>query len=121
MISQGISHIDWNAELENLDVQEQYSHLLNILKPLIENFVPTKEQGPMGPPWSTNPPRSLKRARQEAWQNFEQTRSRSGRNSQDTMLCWNQFQECNQRIRNFAVTSQRNYEIKLADQTHLIE
>ena len=116
LIAQSLAHVDWNNELGNMDVQSQYNCLLGILNPLIDNFVPTREQESVKPPWSINPPRRMKRAKQEAWRRFKQARSQNSRDSQDTLLCWNQFQECNQEIRNFAVTSQKNYETKLADQ-----
>ena len=116
LIAQCISFIDWNSEFHGLDTHQKYSRLLNILDPLIRQYIPMKTNSPAAVPWQTNPPRSIIRAKQEAWQSYKLARSRVGRGSQLAVTEWNRFCACNRTIQNFAINSQKEYELVLTDQ-----
>ena len=68
------------------------------------------------PPWNTNPPRALKRERAYMWQHFKNTRSLLGRQHADTLVAWQQYKNVNEKVLNFAIRSQIDYERRLGNQ-----
>ena len=59
-IAQVLNNVDWESELLALPCDGQYSRFLNIVKPLIDNFVPLRDSTKVSSvPWSKNPPRRL--------------------------------------------------------------
>ena len=109
-------NIDWYSELNNLSPALQYSKFLSIVSPLIERFVPLKSYNSTKVPWSLNPPRSLKNERSQRWNDYKSARCFHGRFHQTTLDAWSSFRCINERIFNFAYSSQIEYEKKIGNQ-----
>ena len=115
LINGCLTDIDWDTEFTHLNSQEAFASLLEILCPLIAQYVPTSDQnrnkGTV--PWKTNPPTSLKRKRMETWNEYKQARALHGRKSLTTLRLLSIFHEVNKELRCFAFHSQVEYEKSL--------
>ena len=117
LMSTCLQSVDWEHELCSLPANRQYSRLLNILFPLIEDFVPVSDiNRKSSVPWSVNPPRRLERAKTEAWTHYKYVRSLKGRRHVDVQNAWAAFKMCNENIKSFSISSQIEYERNLASQ-----
>ena len=109
--------VNWQCELLYLSPNEQYVRFLQILRPLIEKFVPaislTQDRSP---PWTLNPPRHMLRRRNQAWDNFKTVRGSCGRQDARTDQAWQNFACANSAIKNFALNSQIQYEREISQQ-----
>ena len=109
--------VDWREEFFTLGVEQQYRRFLEITDALTSAFVPLKDAGPtQKPPWALNPPRSMRRARGAAWQEYKTSKTRNGRHHPDTAAAWLDFNDANEELRHFAINSQKAYEKKVAAQ-----
>ena len=89
--------IHWEHELCSLPANLQYSTLLSILFPLIEEFVPVSDiNRKSAVPWSVNPPRRLERAKTEAWTHYIYVRSVKVQIRVDVQNAWAAFKLCNE-------------------------
>ena len=90
---------------------------MSILKPLILKFVPSHTPGESRRvPWAVNPPRSLRLERSQPWDEYKSKRSILGRNHNDTTQALNVFSSINFRYRMFSLNSQKQYELRIAEQ-----
>ena len=89
-----LNGVDWDSELGGLAPNLQYNVLLEILKPMINTFVPmasfNKQQST---PWNKNPPRHLTREKSSSWSRYKLTRQSLGRRHPDSLVAWNRFSE----------------------------
>ena len=114
LINRNLASIDWDIEFRNLDAKEAFTSLLEMLSPLIVQYVPSSDQRRRDlVPWKTHPPTSLKRRRSEAWREYKNARAHHGRRSPITLRLLNIFQEINKELRHFALNSQVQYEKSL--------
>lgn len=116
-ISEGLSEVDWDFEFLHLDVHDAYTRFLDILSPLINEFVPltaTLSQS-RKLPWKVHPPTSLLNRRKAAWDKYKASRSRLGRTSGSTRDALGDFFAINRSVRNFATASQSNYELQMIE------
>ena len=115
LISRSLTDIDWDTEFMHLNAEEAFTSLLEILRPLIADYVPTsdKHRTRNKVPWKTNPPTSMKRKRTEAWREYKGARSLHGRSSPTTLCMLHLFHEVNKELRCFAFYSQVEYEKSL--------
>ena len=60
IIGRCLDEVDWEYELQSLDVDSQYCIFINFLFPLIHKYVPLAVIDNKGSvPWTLNPPREL--------------------------------------------------------------
>ena len=116
LISRCLTDIDWNSELDTLLPNEQFNRLLNILSPMIDMYIPKRLISNSHTPWPKNPPRDLLRKKSIAWNKYKSHRVSFGRNHDLTTLAWTEFRDRNSEIKNFAIKSQKDYELKLSSQ-----
>lgn len=111
-ISQRLNVVDWDFEFQYLDCQGAYDRFIQILSPLISEFVPTADtaRSYSRPPWRTNPPSSLRNRRKEAWRRFKEARRVTGRRSAPTLEALRCFLVANNELKGFALRSQADYE-----------
>ena len=118
-IRQVLLNTDWYFELNELPPDLQFDRLLSLLHPLINRYIPLKTTERLAkPPWNTNPPRSLKRERSNAWQRYKNLRFSFGRNHNDVLTAWQNYTLVNEQILNFAVQSQKDYELSISRQVN---
>ena len=115
VINDILSDFDWDVEFMHLTTQEAFDHLMDILQPLIIQYVPTYDRNRHAAriPWKTCPPTSMKRKRKEAWQKYKQARTLYGRSASITHNFLSSFLEVNRQLRGFAIHSQAEYEKSL--------
>ena len=117
LLARVLSQIDWFDEFFGLNADQQYKMLLNILKPLINSFIPKRQQVKNSKlPWPVNPPNGLLRAKNSAWLEYKLSRHMNGRNAPNTLESWTAFQDINKQVRGFAAASQCSYESMVAAQ-----
>ena len=118
-ISRELNTIDWDTEFMNCDTNHMYCRFLDILTPLIHDFVPVSKAFAHSapPPWRTNPPRSLRTCRKEAWDKYKKVRHRLGRNSVESESALRTFFSANRSLKRFALDSQASYERKLLEES----
>ena len=115
-ISRELGNIDWDEAFLNCDIHKMYKQFTDILNPLIEDFVPLYEpKTNPSPPWKTNPPRSLRARRKQAWENYKEVRHRLGRNTGASESALRTFFAANRSLKRFALDSQAQYELKLVE------
>ena len=114
-ISRELKFIDWDSEFLHCNTDQMYSQFLNILLPLVDDFVPmgASDQKPARLPWRTNPPRGLRARRKHAWDKYKEVRHRLGRNSAAAESALQSFFSLNRSLRRFSLDSQASYEVKL--------
>ena len=113
-ISSALDDVDWDFELAHLSAHDAFERLSAIVEPLVDQHVPRGTQsGQRRTPWKNNPPSSLKRRRQLAWEAYKVSRSESGRKSPQTISALQTFLTINSELRSFAATSQIEYERSL--------
>ena len=107
-----LSEIDWDTELMHLSAQDAFTRLLEILEPLIAEYVPAsiESRSKDKVPWKTNPPTSMKRKRAVAWQEYKHARTLHGNKSPITRSLLQSFLQANKQLRSFAFHSQVEYE-----------
>ena len=115
-MNEKLSEINWEYELDFLDVPRQYDRFLAIINPLIDRFVPVKTDSNKRRPWSSNPPMSLIQKKRNAWAKIKQFRRLYGRSSQISAQAWNEFRAVNDEIKSFSIKSQIGYEKSLVSQ-----
>ena len=110
-LSNSLSVLDWDLELQCLTAEQSFKHLAAVLSSLVDEFVPLKpEQKRSDCPWFKRPPTSLISHRHTAWEQYKNARRRFGRRSQDASAAYDAFQSLNKRYRNFTVSCQSDYE-----------
>ena len=111
-ILQNLCAIDWDAELAHRDIDGAYTCFMEILELLIDEFVPIAplSRKPVKLPWKTNPPRSLKTRKKEAWEKYKSARIQFGRKSPAAKLAIGDFFAANQALKQFSIESQSEYE-----------
>lgn len=114
-ISERLREIDWDFEFDSLAVDQCYVRLMEILKPLTQQFVPvgTTKGVNSWTPWKTHVPNSLRQRRAKAWETYKADRARYGRKSQVCVSSLAGFLEVNKEYRTFATRSQIEYERSL--------
>ena len=114
-ISNALLEVDWDFEFAYLTSDEALVKLKSIVVPLIDEYVPRDTPGKRSPklPWKNNPPSSLKRRRVSAWTLYKTNRATFGRRADCTALALQRFQLVNRQLKNFAYTSQVEYERSL--------
>lgn len=118
IINRLLQNIDWDYELDQLSPNAAFVKLKDILEPLIVQYIPLcKHTENHRLPWSRNPPTSLKNQRKHAWEEYKDNRSMHGRHSAITSSSLQSFLQANKALRNFAFTSQVNYERSLIART----
>ena len=115
LINRSLADIDWDIEFMHLNAQEAFDSLIETLRPLIAQYVPTSDQSRNRDkvPWKTSPPTSLKRKRTETWQDYKHARALHGRRSPITLRLLGCFHKANKELRCFAFHSQVEYEKSL--------
>ena len=117
LISECLSLVDWESELYGLSTNDQYNRFCEILTPMIDHFIPEIEiSSKRKPPWTINPPRRMRRAKAQAWQEHISARRTYGRRDDRTFEAWRAFAAVNEEVKSFALRSQIQYEKKLAQQ-----
>ena len=112
-----LSEVDWEFELYDLSPTLQYAKFKNILFPMIDRFIPYANcKSKRNPPWVVNPPRHLERECSTKWHNYKQLRKNFNRHHPDVLDAWRDFRICNDRVKNFAISSQIDYERSLGSQ-----
>ena len=109
---QALNDIDWDFELSNRHLDSAYCRFIDILKALTDDYVPLSAppRASLKLPWKTNPPRSLRNRRKEAWDRVKSVRHRLGRNSLAAKLALKDFFSANSALKSFAAMSQSAYE-----------
>ena len=116
-INNALAEIDWEFELAHLDPDQMYTRFLNIIQPLTDRYIPTKDNpNPSQLPWPIKPPPALKRLRSNLWSEYKLLRRLHGRTSPLASEKLNQFLETNHQYRNYAIIKQSQYESSIADQ-----
>ena len=115
-ISRGLADTDWDSEFLGLNTQEMYDKFLAITKALTDRYIPSCSDRMGKPPWTLNPPRDMIRLRAAAFRRYKETRTLMGRRHPTTFEAWRSFTEANDRMKNFAVNSQKEYEKNIAQQ-----
>ena len=109
--------VDWESELEDFTPNFQYNILLQILKPMIDRYVPVASFGKrLSTPWNRNPPRHLTREKSNLWFHYKSVRQSLGRRHPDSLLAWSRFSESNRIINNYCISCQKEYECLLGNQ-----
>ena len=119
-----LSDVDWDSELNHRDsvvdrlVDLRWgvnNRLIEILQPLIDDYIcpachslPPRSSPRL--PWKTNPPRSLKNRRREAWGRVKSSCQRFGTNSSANKLATSDFFNINKVLKSFTAESQSAYE-----------
>ena len=116
MINDRLCEYDWEYEFAGLDTQEKYSRLLTIVSGLVNLYVPVSDHDKSKPPWTLNPPRNLTRRKSNLFSNYKDVRSAMGRRHPETLAAWQDFVSANNDIKQFAIQSQKSYEITIAGQ-----
>ena len=110
LFSQCMQQIDWSYELDNLLPDEQYNRFLQILRPMIDKFIPKVQLiEKSSSPWTKNPPRQLTRAKSLAWNDLKEKRRVHGRRDPRTVTAWEYFRAVNKEIKQFSSNSQKKY------------
>jgi hypothetical protein len=109
-----LSGVDWGYELADLSVDGMYSRILEILRPLVERFVPV-DNGSRRFVSVSQPPARLKRERACAWRQFKDVRRVHGRAAVQTTDALSVFDDVNDRFRNFFIHRRISYEQSLVD------
>ena len=106
---------DWDAEFEDMSVDECFKRFLEILGVLVSKYVPSRESDcSKKPSWLFPPPRSFMRLRTSAWNDFKQLRSRLGRQSAAVVSAWEKYSSINREYRNYSLNKQWEHELRLA-------
>ena len=113
LIRQCLVEIDWDLEFAFLSTDDCVSHFADILSDLNDQFVPLKRSRELKPPWQRNPPTSLIRQRQQAWQRYKIARQHLGRSSSSARTKFEEFNSVNKQYRSFSVRAQAEYESNL--------
>ena len=112
-----LDQIDLDSHLRSFPADYQYDIFLDAYRALEDRFVPKhKADNAKNVPWSINPPRALKRAKNNAWNEYKESRRTYGRTHPTTMQAWYAFEDKNTEIKMFATNSQIEYEKKVASQ-----
>ena len=100
--------VDWQYEFLYLNPDQQYLRFLEILCPLIQQFVPKSNRRKADkPPWSLNSNRPLLRAKSQAWLDFKHCRAAHGRNSELARESWSNFMDAADPVRYYAMNEQK--------------
>ena len=110
-ISVALNQYDWKYEFKYFSVNDNYEILLDILKSLLERYIPVGNEKIV--PWAVKPPRSMLRLRSQLWTDFKTARRRFGRHDNHTLQCLKSFHETNDLYRNFELNSRSEYELNL--------
>ena len=112
LIARRLEAVDWDHELNFRSCQGAYDRFVEIVTPLVEDFVPISDtrRHTSRPPWHTNPPSSMRNRRKEAWLRFKETRFRLGRNSVAARETLRSFLHANHALKNYALCSQSEFE-----------
>ena len=116
-ISRELNVVDWDAEFNGCDITQMYSRFLDILLPLIDDFVPMGDTTsvPARLPWKTNPPGNLRAKRKHAWETYKKARLCHGRKSVAAESALQNFFSLNRSLKRFSLDSQANYEQQLLE------
>ena len=105
--------IDWCSVFRDCSVSECYEYFLNALYESINRHIPVSLRNDDTPPWLKGPPRSLYRAKSQAWTQFRTLRDQYGRSSVEAEESLENFQSVNRQLKNFSFQQQWNYETKV--------
>ena len=112
-INDFILDTDWDFEFEGLDLDGQVRRLNDLLRTLVQLYVPLmREQNPKNS--RSRPPAHLLRRRKRSWEHYMQARRAHGRNSLAASCALHDFKESNWAYRNYLIVQQRSYEESLA-------
>lgn len=115
LINENLSHIDWQYELQYLNVENMCNKVNDILKSFIERFVPLIDVSRNFNSQRNKPPNNLLKRKQRAWNHYKQCRTQYGRNSVVALNAITEFHIANDLYRNYNIASQVAYEQSLAD------
>ena len=98
---------DWDAEFDDMSVEECFERFLEILGILVSKYVPIRESDcSKKPSWLFPLPRSFMRSRTLAWNDFKQLRSRLGRQNAAVVSAWEKYSSINREYRNYSLNKQ---------------
>ena len=113
-ISEELDSQDWETLFNGLDANICYDILLGLVNESVSRWVPTKRAHGESK-WLKSPPRAMKRERERLWKAHKDKRQQVGRNHQDALETWAQYNAINYQYRNFTRTNQKDYEERLAE------
>ena len=109
-----LAGIDWDYEFMHLEVDEKFVRLLDLIRPLINRFVPIKSyDNSIHPAWPVKCPHSIVRRRKDLWCQYKVVRSTHGRNSVEANELLQEYLFINHTYRNFSIFKQYEYEASL--------
>ena len=115
-ISKAVIEVDWFFEFSELSLEQSYFLFHNFLSRLIDQFVPLRDfNNKQHCPWNKNLPNHLKTDKMLAWQDYKNARSAHGRLSPLALTKWYNFQQTNNRIKSFKISSRCQYESTLLE------
>lgn len=114
-INENLSHIDWQFELQFLNVENMCNKVNEILNSLIERYVPLIDTTRNSNSQCRKPPNSLLKWKQRAWNYYKHCRTQYGRQSVAAQNAITEFHIANNLYRNYNIASQVAYEQSLAD------
>ena len=114
-INESLLRVDWDSEFEGGNVDQMYERFLEILGPIVEEFVPERLYDPKRLEWAADPPRSMKRNRATAWDEYKMTRREYGRNHEASINALARYNALNYEFRNYGRRRQWQYEFDLAE------
>ena len=117
LVLRALENVDWQFELSHRDINSMYDRFIEILVPLINDFVPISLRGqkPAKLPWNTNPPHRLRTRKKAAWDKYKCERLQFGRNSEAAKRALADFFAANNAIKQFLLKSQSEYEKHLVN------
>ena len=114
-INEVLMTMDWDGELDALSSDQMYERFLNIIHPLIEEFVPMRSCRSSSLGWDAAPPRSLVREKANLWGQYKTLRRELGRTHEASVEALRLYNETNYNVRTYSRTKQWQYEYQLAD------
>ena len=115
-IARKMGEFEWEVELAGMSTQQMYDKFLTITNSLIDRYVPTAPLKSNKPPWSLNPPRELVRRKSRLFARYKTIRSSMRSRHPDTLESWREFATTNSELKQFAASSQKSYEVSIANQ-----
>ena len=111
-ISSSLDDINWDFEFSSLNVQSAYRRLLELLTPLVNEYIPLSDLNSsyVLKPWKTNAPSSLRLKRKDCWQQYKDVRAQYGRHSPEAKQAAAAFFSINKSLKSYATSSQAAYE-----------
>ena len=111
-ISSSLDDINWDFEFSSLNVQSAYRRLLELVTPLINEYVPLCDSSSdfAQKPWKTNAPSSLRLRRKDCWQQYKDARAQHGRHSLEAKQAAAAFFSVNKSLKSYETLSQAAYE-----------